>query len=103
MLYGVILLGLFNLLRGNEFTVEWTAPYLGGMLWLALVSSVLAFTAYLALLGRIGSGRAGYATVLFPVGALLISTVVENYQWSVLAVIGISFVLLGNVIMIRSR
>ena len=103
MMYGVVILGCISLIRGHEFTVEWTAQYLGGLLWLAIVSSVVAFSAYLALLGRIGPGKAGYATVIFPVGALLISTVMEGYQWGVLAVVGLSLVLLGNVIMVRSR
>ena len=38
---------------------------------------------------RIGAGKAGYATVVFPVFALLISTVFEAYQWSLLSVLGI--------------
>lgn len=103
MVYGVLILGGVSLLRGHEFTIEWTATYLGGMLWLSLISSVLAFTAYLALLGRIGSGKAGYATVLFPVGALLISTVAEDYQWTILAMGGLVLVMVGNIIMVKAR
>ena len=103
MMYGAIFLAMLSLVRGHGFTVEWTAPYLGGMVWLAVVSSVLAFTAYLALLGRIGPSRAGYATVIFPVGALVISTFVENYQWTGLAILGLGFVVIGNVIMARLR
>ena len=36
----------------------------------------------LTLVGRIGAGRAGYATVIFPVFALLISTFFEGYGWT---------------------
>ena len=103
MFYGAIILGLISLLRGHEFSVEHTYQYLGGLVWLAVISSVLAFTAYLTLLGRIGPERAGYATVVFPVGALLISTVVEGYQWSLVAFLGLAFVLVGNIVMLRSR
>ena len=103
MMYGVVILFIISQLRGHSFHVEWTYQYLGGMLWLAVISSVIAFSAYLALLGRIGPGRAGYATVIFPVGALLISTVMEGYQWGILAVLGLGFVLIGNVMMIKSR
>ena len=47
------------LIRGHTFTVEWTLPYLGGLIYLALIASVLAFACYLTLLGRIGADRAG--------------------------------------------
>jgi drug/metabolite transporter (DMT)-like permease len=48
---------------------------------------------------RIGSARAGYATVLFPIVALAISTVLEGYNWTPLAMIGVALILVGNVIM----
>ena len=70
----------------------------GGGLWLAVFSSVVAFSAYLTLLGRIGASRAAYATAIFPPFALLISTVVEGYQWTGYALIGLPMVLLGIVL-----
>ena len=103
MLYGSGIVGLISLIRGHEFTIEPTFQYIGGLLWLAVISSVLAFSAYLTLLGRIGAGKAGYATVLFPVGALTISTFVEGYVWTIAAFIGLVFVLGGNVLMLRRR
>ena len=57
-----------------------------------MFSSVLTFACYLTLVGRIGAGKAGYATVIFPVFALLISTVFEKYQWGVLPFAGICLV-----------
>ncbi len=48
---------------------------------------------------RIGSARAGYATVLFPIVGLAISTVLEGYDWTPLAMIGVALILVGNVIM----
>ncbi len=46
-----------GLVNGRTFTVEWTLPYLGGLVWLSVVSSVIAFACYLTLLGRIGAAR----------------------------------------------
>ncbi len=103
MLYGAIMLGIWSLVRGYSFAVDPTAIYLGGLLWLIMISSVITFTSYLTLLGRIGAGRAGYATVVFPVFALLISTGFEQYQWSVYALAGLVLVIIGNVVMVRSR
>jgi len=57
----------------------------------------------LTLLGRIGADRAGYATVLFPVIALMISAIMEDYRMSMLAVAGLALVLLGNVFVLGNR
>ena len=61
--------------RGHAFIVDWTLAYLGALVYLALIGSVLAFACYLTLLGRIGADRAAYVTVLGPVVALAVSTV----------------------------
>ena len=92
-----------SLINGNEFIIEPTQKYIFGLFWLALVSSVMTFAAYLSLIGRIGASRAGYATVIFPVFALLISTIFESYSWNALAFIGLALVICGNIIMIRAR
>ena len=103
MFYGAVLLGLFSLLRGHDFTPAFTLPYLGGLMWLAVFSSVLAFACYLTLVGRIGAGKAGYVTIIFPIFALLISPLFEDYSWTAHAVIGICLVVGGNWLMMRAK
>ena len=103
MFYGACYLAFFSLISHHEFIIEPTAKYMLGLVWLALVSSVMTFAAYLSLIGRIGASRAGYATVIFPVFALLISTMFESYAWSSLAFLGLALVICGNVIMVRAR
>jgi drug/metabolite transporter (DMT)-like permease len=101
MLYGTAGLALYAAANGHTFTLEWTLPYLVGLAYLALVGSVVAFACYLTLLGRIGPDRAAYVTVLGPVVALAVSTVVENFQWTIVAALGLIAVLLGNVLVLR--
>jgi drug/metabolite transporter (DMT)-like permease len=98
MLYGTIWSTLLALAFGRPFIIEPTLPYLGSLVFLAVVSTVVAFAAYLTLLGRIGPARAGYATVMFPVLALVISTAMEGYSWTAYAVAGLALVALGNVL-----
>ena len=74
MTYGCAVLLALNLLRGNAFIIEPTLKYVGSLLYLAVGASVLAFASYLTLLRRLGAARAGYATVLFPIVALAVST-----------------------------
>ena len=103
MVYGTLFMTVIALLRGHPFIIDMSPSYLVSLTWLILISSVMTFACYLSLVGRIGPGRAAYATVVFPVFALLISARYEGYQWSVLALTGLALVILGNVIMIRAR
>ena len=98
MLIGATIVGAGALALGMPFAVEPTARYAAALLYLAIPGSVIGFTAYLLLLGRIGPDRAAYTTVLFPVVALTLSTVFEGYRWTPLACVGLLLVLGGNVL-----
>jgi drug/metabolite transporter (DMT)-like permease len=69
----------------------------GAWLYLAIPGSVIGFTAYLTLVGRLGADRAAYCTVLFPVVALNVSALVEGYVWTAPALLGLGLVAAGNV------
>ena len=103
MAYGTLASLALALAKGEPFLFDTSVNYVASLLWLAIVSTVIAFASYLTLVGRIGPGRAGYATVIFPVFALLASTWLEGYQWTPLAVLGLVLVLSGNVFVIRGR
>lgn len=88
---------------GEKLTLPIAPGYWLALAYLAVIGSVVGFTAYLSLVARIGSARAGYATVLFPIVALTASTLFEGYQWTPLSVLGAGLALLGNVVMFRRR
>ncbi|CNB64307.1 putative inner membrane protein [Yersinia frederiksenii] len=99
MTYGAILMGFFSLIQHQSFTLELTVSYLGSLLYLAIFGSVIAFAAYFSLIGRIGASGAAYSTLLFPLVALTISTLYEDYHWHLNAIIGLILILLGNLVM----
>lgn len=99
MLYGTLLIATIALLRGDNFTPQWTFSYIGALLYLAVFGSVIAFGAYFTLVGRIGASNAAYSTLLFPLVALSFSTVYEGYSWQVNAVAGLMLILVGNLVM----
>lgn len=101
MLYGALALGLYCLIDGIPFTLKWNGRYLGALLYLAIPGSVIGFTAYLTLVGRLGPERAAYCTVLFPLVALNVSAAVEGYQWTTPALAGLALVMAGNVWVFR--
>tara|TARA_R110000868_G_scaffold42938_17_gene145047 strand:+ start:24715 stop:25614 length:900 start_codon:yes stop_codon:yes gene_type:complete len=101
--YGALVMLLIALITGAQFSMQWTATYLGSLLYLAFFGSVIGFAAYFALIGRIGAGPAAYATVMFPLIALGMSTLFEGYQWSTSAILGLVLILLGNAVMFYRR
>lgn len=103
MAYGALAMLLAALLSGQPLQFDASFPYLASLLYLALFGSVIAFGCYLALLGRIGAERAAYVTLLFPLVALLLSTLFEDYQWSAPAMAGVPLILLGNLLALKRR
>lgn len=79
-------------------TTYWVA-----LVYLAAIGSVVGFTTYLMLVARIGSAKAGYATVLFPIVALAASTLFEDFHWTATSAAGVVLAGIGNIVMFRKR
>lgn len=77
--------------------------YWGGVAYLAIIGSVVTFPLYFALIRDLGPGRAAYNGVLVPVIAMGISTLLEDYRWSGLAIGGGALALLGMIVALRGR
>ncbi len=96
MFYGAVLTGVIAVALGHEFNFDSSPAYLVSLFYLTVFGSVLAFGAYLTLLGRIGAERAGYTTVMFPCVALILSIAFEGFKPDAFIVAGFGLVLLGN-------
>ncbi|MBW8011811.1 MAG: EamA family transporter [Chloroflexi bacterium] len=103
MAYGAVIMFSFAVFNGADFAFETTFGYTASLLYLALFGSVIAFGSYLTLLGKIGADRAAYVTVLFPVIALILSTLFESMTWSAAQFSGVALVLLGNTIVLAKK
>ena len=96
MAYGAIGLAAIAALRGTPVAFDPRWPYVASLLYLSLAGTSLAFGLYLVLIRRIGASRAAYSSVLFPVVALAVSTLFEDYRWSLAAALGLAVLLAGN-------
>lgn len=103
MVYGAAIMGILTIAGDRRFSFDMSLPYVGSLIYLSVFGTIIAFGCYLKLIGKIGADRAAYATMLFPVVALSISTVYEGYQWSAYSLIGIVLVLIGNGLVINRR
>lgn len=103
MAYGSFFMALIVIGGGTPLSFDLSAPYLLSLIYLSLFGSVVAFGCYLSLVGRIGPARAAYSTLLFPIVALVLSTIWEDYHWSLPAVSGILLILCGNYLALSKR
>ncbi len=101
MFYGAIALGIWCLVNGVEWVLPQGATFWGATLFLAIPGSIVAFFSYLTVIRELGADKAGYATVLFPVVALSVSTWLEGFVWSSTALAGACLAILGNYVLFR--
>ena len=100
MLYGTLITALVVWRRDVPFNFDFSFSYISSLLYLAVFGSIVAFGAYLKLVGRIGPHKAGYAVVMFPVVAVIMSFFFEGLELNKNIVAGVGLVLLGNVVVL---
>ncbi|MEL7185106.1 MAG: EamA family transporter [Pseudomonadota bacterium] len=100
MLYGALCVGCIAAFSGEAFTFDLSAGYVISLAYLTVFGSIVAFGAYLTLLGRIGADKAGYATVVFPVIAVALSALFEGLAIDATTATGFALVLVGNVLVL---
>ena len=103
MAYGALFNVAVVFAMGAPLQFALTPSFLGSLVYLALFASVIGFGCYLTLVERIGADRAAYASVLFPVVALGVSTALEGYRWTLPAAFGVALVLAGNLLVLTRR
>lgn len=72
-----------------------------GFLYLGVIASAVAFAVYFDLVRQMGPAEAAWTGVLIPIIAMAISTVVEGFRWTPMAIAGCVLALVGMVIALR--
>ena len=101
MTFGCLTMLMITMITDEHWNFSWNPQFLLSLVFLSVFASVMGFWCYLTLLGRVGADRGAYATLIFPIVALSISTVFEGYQWSLIAISGVVLILLGNFIILK--
>lgn len=102
MAYGAGLVFIYGLVTGVRFDFEWTAGYVGSLLYLSLFGSVVAFALYFMLARAKGYALASYISAITPPIALGMSVILEGARFGWEAVAGLMLVLAGQVLLIRA-
>lgn len=101
--YGAAISLAVGLALGQTWRVDLSAPYLLSLAYLAVLGTVVTFSIWLTLVGRIGITQASYTGVMVPVVALFVSTVFEGFVWHPLTVAGVAVSIAGNVLVLGGR
>jgi drug/metabolite transporter (DMT)-like permease len=103
MLYGTLFdAALAWVMAGPPPPLPGEAYWLGTA-YLAFAGSVVTFPLYYGLIREIGAGRAAYHNVLVVIVAMVISTLLEGYQWTTLAIAGSALSLVGLLVALRAK
>ncbi len=103
MMYGGLLLLIISQVAGIPLTFDLSLPYIGSLVYLSAFGSVIAFTTYLNLLGKIGPDKSAYTLLVIPVIAMIMSTLFEGYRWELAGFIGIAMILAGNIFVLYKK
>jgi drug/metabolite transporter (DMT)-like permease len=103
MLWGTLFDAIFAWVTVGPPVIEPTLPYIGGVVYLGVAASAIAFMAYFSVIRMIGPGPAAYSSVIVPVIAMGISTLFEGYRWTLLAGAGGALAMAGLVIALTAR
>ncbi len=103
MLYGSLILTTYIFFSDISFSFNMSYSYVTSLLYLSLIASVIGFGVYLKLVGNIGADKASYVNIFTPTIALLLSTLFEGYQWSLLGLVGVILIIIGNIIVLYAK
>lgn len=103
MFWGSIINAVYAFTQYGPPVIDTRPAYLGGVLYLGIIGSVVTFPLYFRLIRDIGPGKAAYTGVLIPVIAMLLSTIFEGYSWSALALAGAVLAMIGLVVAMQAR
>ncbi|WP_196140399.1 DMT family transporter [Aliikangiella sp. G2MR2-5] len=100
MLYGTLFLLIFAWINGAEFKLSNDPDYWISFSYLTIFGTIVAFYSYFVLLKNIGPEKASYSIVLFPVVAVILSTLFEGFEWTYYTVSGFVLVACGNLLVL---
>lgn len=103
MLWGSLANALFAFITDGPPVIDTRLGYIGGVLYLSIIGSVITFPLYFRLIRDIGPGKAAYTGVVIPVVAMVLSTIFEGYIWSPLALSGGGLAMIGLVVAMQAR
>lgn len=103
MLYGTIFDLGFAFLTAGPPPVPTAPSYWAGIVYLALIGSVITFPLHYNLVREIGAGKTAYNAILTISVAMVVSTLFEGYRWTEYTIAGMALAVLGMGLALRAK
>lgn len=103
MLYGTIFDFGFAWVTAGPPPLPTSGEYWMGIVYLALIGSVVTFPLHYNLVREIGAGRTAYNSILTISVAMLLSTLFEGYSWTYVTAGGMVLAVVGMVLALRAK
>ena len=103
MLYGTIFDLGFAWVTAGPPPLPTSGEYWMGIVYLALIGSVVTFPLHYNLVREIGAGRTAYNSILTISVAMLLSTLFEGYSWTWVTAGGMVLAVVGMVLALRAK
>jgi drug/metabolite transporter (DMT)-like permease len=89
--------------KNEHFVFDSSPKYIFSLAYLVLIPGIVGFVGILHLISKIGSSKAAYTSLIYPVGALAISAMFENYHFGLISIFGLVMIIAGNYLALRSK
>jgi len=103
MLYGTVFDLGFAFVTAGPPPLPTSGTYWAGIVYLALIGSVITFPLHYNLVREIGAGKTAYNAILTISVAMAVSTLFEGYQWTTMTISGMVLAVIGMVIALKSK
>lgn len=103
MAYGSCATFLYGALSGQAFHLDPRPGFWAAFVYLTVLGTIVTFLCYLTLLKREGSARTMYISVLSPIGAVIVSILIEGLTLQALTALGMASALVGAWITLQGK
>lgn len=95
---GAVSLLILNLIIGNKFAFDFSAKYLLSFSYLVIIASIIAFICLFYMIQKVGSTKANYTSLVYPMIALTTSSYLEGFEFKTLSFIGFAMIVIALII-----
>ncbi len=88
-----IYLIIINLFLGNKLVFDYSSKYIFSLIYQIFIATIVAFLCLYYLIQKIGTVKASYTALIYPIIALVVSSFLENFEFTILGTIGLLFIL----------
>jgi drug/metabolite transporter (DMT)-like permease len=93
-----IYLLLINLSLGYKFSMDYSNKYIYSLIYQIFISSIMAFICFYYLIQKIGTIKANYTALIYPLIAITVSAFYEDFRFTLIGTFGLILIIFALII-----